>query len=197
MAILALLTRLREICCEPRLLYENIQQPSSKMKACLDLVTNYKQNGQKVLIFSSFTSLFELMEPELHRNGISYLKLTGQTSKEKRREAVNAFQEGKADVFLISLKAGGTGLNLTRAEAVIHFDPWWNQSSQNQATDRAYRIGQTQNVQVHQLIMKESVEGKMMRLQEKKKELADLFVENSEGNIGSLSKEEIMELFAR
>ena len=197
MAILALLTRLREICCEPRLLYDNIQQPSSKMKACLDLVTNYKQNGQKVLIFSSFTSLFELMEPELHRNGISYLKLTGQTSKEKRREAVNAFQEGKADVFLISLKAGGTGLNLTRAEAVIHFDPWWNQSSQNQATDRAYRIGQTQNVQVHQLIMKESVEEKMMRLQEKKKELADLFVENSEGNIGSLSKEEIMELFAR
>lgn len=194
-AILAMLTRLREICCDPRLLFENINQPSSKMNACLDLLVNYKENNQKVLLFSSFTSLFDLLEPELKRNDISYLKITGQTSKEKRKAAVAAFQEGQADVFLISLKAGGTGLNLTRAEAVIHFDPWWNISSQNQATDRAYRIGQTHNVQVHQLIMKESVEEKIMNLQAKKKELSDLFVEQSEGNIGSLSKEEIMELF--
>lgn len=194
-AILAMLTRLRQICCEPRLVFENINQPSSKMNACLDLVNTYKKNNQKVLIFSSFTSLFDLLEPELRQNGVSFFKLTGQTSKEKRHEAVSAFQNGQADVFLISLKAGGTGLNLTRAEAVIHFDPWWNMSSQNQATDRAYRLGQTHSVQVHQLIMKESVEEKIMNLQEKKKELADLFVEESEGNISSLSKEEILELF--
>lgn len=195
-AILAMLTKLRQICCEPRMIYENINQSSSKMKACMDLICNYKANHQQVLLFSSFTKVFDLMEEELKLNGIRYFILTGETSKEKRRELVYRFQEGEADVFLISLKAGGTGLNLTAAQAVIHFDPWWNLSAQNQATDRAYRIGQHNNVMVHQLIMKESIEEKIQILQAKKKELADMFVENSEGNISSLSTEDLKELLA-
>ena len=195
-AILAMLTKLRQICCEPRMIYENINQSSSKMKACMDLICNYKANHQQVLLFSSFTKVFDLMEEELKLNGIRYFILTGETSKEKRRELVRRFQEGEADVFLISLKAGGTGLNLTAAQAVIHFDPWWNLSAQNQATDRAYRIGQLNKVMVHQLIMKESIEEKIQVLQAKKKELADMFVENSEGNISSLSTEDLKELLA-
>ena len=177
-------------------IYENINQSSSKMKACLELLCNYKANHQKVLLFSSFTKVFDLMEEELKLNGIRYFVLTGATSKEVRRDLVHRFQEGEADVFLISLKAGGTGLNLTAAQAVIHFDPWWNLSAQNQATDRAYRIGQHNNVMVHQLIMKESIEEKIQILQAKKKELADMFVENSEGNISSLSTEDLKELFS-
>ena len=194
--ILSMLTKLRQICCEPRMIYDNIYQSSSKMKACMDLICNYKANHQQVLLFSSFTKVFDLMEEELKLNGIRYFILTGGTSKETRRELVQRFQEGEADVFLISLKAGGTGLNLTKAQAVIHYDPWWNISAQNQATDRAYRIGQYHNVMVHQLIMKESIEEKIQILQAKKKELADMFVENSEGNISSLSTEDLKALFA-
>ncbi|MDM8196202.1 DEAD/DEAH box helicase [Massilimicrobiota timonensis] len=194
--ILSMLTKLRQICCEPRMIYDNIYQSSSKMKACMDLICNYKANHQQVLLFSSFTKVFDLMEEELKLNGIRYFILTGGTSKETRRELVQRFQEGEADVFLISLKAGGTGLNLTKAQAVIHYDPWWNISAQNQATDRAYRIGQHHNVMVHQLIMKESIEEKIQILQAKKKELADMFVENSEGNISSLSTEDLKALFA-
>ena len=108
---------------------------------------------------------------------------------------VEEFQSGNIPVFLISLKAGGTGLNLTAAEIVIHFDPWWNQSAQNQATDRAYRFGQTNNVQVYKLIMKNSIEEKIMKLQEKKSELATAFVEQSEVSIASMSREDIMNLF--
>ncbi len=195
-AILAMLTRLRQICCEPRLIYENIENSSSKMKACIELITGFKENHQKVLLFSSFTSVLDLLADELQMLGIRYFLLTGQTSKEERRELVERFQDGQADVFLISLKAGGTGLNLTAAEGVIHYDPWWNVSAQNQATDRAYRIGQTNNVQVYKLVMKDSIEERIVSLQEKKKELADMFVENNDGSISQMSKEEIMELFS-
>lgn len=195
-AILALLTRLRQICQEPRIVYENIHNISSKMKACLDLIFNFKENNQKVLLFSSFTSVLDLLAEELSIHNISYYRITGDTSKEKRREYVEGFQNGNVDVFLISLKAGGTGLNLTKAEAVIHYDPWWNVSAQNQATDRAYRIGQEKNVQVFKLVMKDSIEEKIVKLQEKKKEIADMFVENNTGSISCMSKEEILELFS-
>lgn len=195
-AILAMLTKLRQICCEPRMIYDNIPQSSSKMKACMELLTNYKENHQQVLLFSTFTKVFDLMEEELKLRGIRYFILTGETNKELRRELVQKFQNGEADVFLISLKAGGTGLNLTAAQAVIHFDPWWNMSAQNQATDRAYRIGQHNNVQVHQLIAKDTIEEKIQILQAKKKELADMFVETSQGNISNLTTEDLKELFA-
>ena len=121
--------------------------------------------------------------------------ITGAVDKKKRKEEVDAFQSDDSDVFLISLKAGGTGLNLTKAQAVIHFDPWWNVSAQNQATDRAYRIGQKNNVQVFNLVMKDSVEEKIIELQKRKKELADMFVENNSGGLSQMSKEDILSLF--
>lgn len=194
-AILAMMTRLRQLCCEPRLLYENIDQLSSKLADCLQLIEELHENHQKVLLFSSFTSILDLLAQELKRKQISYYALTGSTNKELRRELVDKFQHDDTSVFLISLKAGGTGLNLTAAEAVIHFDPWWNQSAQNQATDRAYRIGQNKNVQVFKMIMKDSIEEKIMKMQEKKQELADAFVEHNEGSIAKMSKEEILDLF--
>ena len=195
MQILKMLTRLRQLCLEPRLVYENIDQPSSKLKDCMELIKTMQENKQKVLLFSSFTSVLNLIAEECQKAGITYYMLTGSTNKEDRRELVSRFQKDDTTVFLISLKAGGTGLNLTSAEAVIHFDPWWNVSAQNQATDRAYRIGQENNVQVFNLVMKDSVEEKIIELQKRKKELADMFVENNSGGLSQMSKEDILSLF--
>ena len=195
-AVLAMLTRLRQLCCEPRVVFDNIHHPSSKMEGCLDLIRNFKENKQKVLLFSSFTSVLDLLSQELVKEGISHYILTGSTDKEKRRELVKQFQTDDTTVFLISLKAGGTGLNLTAAEAVIHYDPWWNMSAQSQATDRAHRIGQTNTVQVFKLIMKDSVEEKIAELQAKKKNLADTFVEGNQGSISAMSNEDLMDLFS-
>ncbi len=193
--ILKMLTRLRQLCLEPRLVYDNINQPSSKLKACMELIKTMQENKQKVLLFSSFTSVLDLIAEECQKAGITYYMLTGSTNKEDRKELVSRFQKDDTTLFLISLKAGGTGLNLTSAEAVIHFDPWWNVSAQNQATDRAYRIGQKNNVQVFNLVMKDSVEEKIIELQKRKKELADMFVENNSGGLSQMSKEDILSLF--
>lgn len=194
--IIAMMTRLRQICCEPRMLYENYQGESTKFTMCLDLIETLKENGKKVLLFSSFTSIFDSFIEEFNHRGIKYHMITGAVDKKKRKEEVDAFQSDDSDVFLISLKAGGTGLNLTKAQAVIHFDPWWNVSAQNQATDRAYRIGQTKNVLVYQLLMKNTIEEKIYEMQKRKKEMSDVFVENSKGGIASLSKEELKDLFS-
>src|SRR5690554_1639242 len=121
--------------------------------------------------------------------------LTGSTNKEKRKERVASFQEDDSKVFLMSLKAAGVGLNLTSAQNVIHFDPWWNVSAENQATDRTHRIGQTKDVNVFKLIMKNSIEEKILKMQEAKKELSDMFIEGSTGSFSSMSKDEIMDLF--
>lgn len=194
--ILAMMTRLRQLCCEPRILYKDIEEPSSKMKACLDIIKNARENKQKVLLFSSFTTSLELIEKELRKEDISYYVLTGATNKIKRHQLVNAFQNDNTNVFLISLKAGGTGLNLTAASIVIHYDPWWNMSAQNQATDRAYRIGQTNNVQVYKLIMKNSIEEKIQKLQEQKQDLSNIFVENNNSSITKMSTSDIIALFS-
>ena len=194
--ILAMLTRLRQICCDPRLVFEGITTPSSKLQACIDLVNTLHENNKKILIFSSFTSLMDLLAQELDKQKLPYYMLTGSTNKEKRREMVEAFQKDDTPIFLISLKAGGTGLNLTAAEAVIHIDPWWNVSAQNQATDRAHRIGQNANVQVYRMIMKDSIEEKIEKLQQQKKDLADNFVEGNDGSLSTMSKADILDLFA-
>lgn len=194
--ILAMMTRLRQICCEPRMLYENYTGESTKFKMCLDLIETLKENDKKVLLFSSFTSIFDSFIEEFNRRGIKYHMITGAVDKKKRKEEVDAFQSDDSNVFLISLKAGGTGLNLTKAQAVIHFDPWWNVSAQNQATDRAYRIGQTKNVLVYQLLMKNTIEEKIYEMQKRKKAMSDLFVENSKGGISTLSKKELKDLFS-
>ena len=193
--ILAMLTKLRQICCEPRVLFEDIKVNSSKMNGCLDIIENLRDNNQKVLLFSSFTSVLSLIEEELKKRNISYYKLTGSTDKVERFKLVEKFQNDATSVFLISLKSGGTGLNLTSAQAVIHFDPWWNVSAQNQATDRAYRIGQNKNVQVFKLVMKDSIEKKIITMQERKKNLADAFVEGNDGRINSMSIDDMIDLF--
>lgn len=194
--LLAMITKLRQICGDRRLVYDNIKEPSSKVNGCLELIQTLKQNNKKVLLFSTFASALELIETELQKNSISYLKLTGATKKEDRKMMVDSFQNGDVDVFLISLKAGGTGLNLTKAEAVIHFDPWWNVSAQNQATDRAYRIGQHNNVQIYKMIIKDSIEERMLVLQEKKKQLSDTFIEGNEGKVMKMQKEDFEELLS-
>ncbi|MCD7893466.1 MAG: SWF/SNF helicase family protein [Erysipelotrichaceae bacterium] len=139
-----------------------------------------------------------MLEKELSLQNIKYYTLTGSISKNKRKELVDRFQskDDNTDVFLISLKAGGTGLNLTAASAVIHYDPWWNISAQNQATDRAYRIGQNEKVQVFYMVMKDSIEEKIVQMQKQKKELSDTFIEDNSINISQMSKEEILELFS-
>lgn len=194
--VLAMLTRLRRICCEPRTIYDNIQTPSSKTEAVLNFLQDLKADGKQTLLFSSFTSVLDLLAISLDQMGIRYRMIDGRVDKVKRQEHIQDFQNGEVDVFLISLRAGGTGINLTAAEVVIHFDPWWNVSAQNQATDRAYRIGQLNHVFVYKFIMKGSIEEKIQELQAKKKALADTFIEDSDGSISVLDKSEIISLFS-
>ena len=173
MKLLAGLTRLRQLCCDPRLCLENYNGGSGKLTQLLEVVQDALSGGHRILLFSQFTSMLSLIGEALAGEGIAYFTLTGETDKETRMELVRQFNEGGADVFLISLKAGGTGLNLTGADVVIHYDPWWNVSAQNQATDRAYRIGQTKGVQVIRLIASDTVEEHILKIQERKKALGD------------------------
>ncbi len=195
--ILAALTRLRQICCHPSLFIEGYNEGSSKLEQCIEVIQDAVTSGHKILLFSGYTSMFEIMEKELKQRGIQYFKLTGSTKVDERIELVDEFNQNPAiKVFLISLKAGGTGLNLTGADMVIHYDPWWNLSTENQATDRAYRIGQKNNVQVYKLITKNSIEEKIYELQQKKAELVDNMLSTKTSFVNKLSKEEIMDLFA-
>lgn len=194
--ILALLTRLRQICCHPSLFLENYMGESSKLTQCIEIVKDAIAGKHKILIFSGYTSMLNIIEGNLAKEGISYYKLTGQTKVDERVKLVNDFNNNPAvKIFLISLKAGGTGLNLIGADMVIHYDPWWNMSAENQATDRAYRIGQKNNVQVYKLITKNSIEEKIYELQEKKSKLIDNMLSTQTTFINKLNKDDIMELF--
>lgn len=196
MQILAALTRLRQICCHPSLFIKDYNEGSSKLEQCMEIVQEAVNGGHKILLFSGYTSMFEIIEKELKQSNINYFKLTGSTKVEERMRLVDEFNENpEIQVFLISLKAGGTGLNLTGADMVIHYDPWWNVSTENQATDRAYRIGQRNNVQVYKLITKNSIEEKIYKLQERKAKLADEMLDTKTKFVSKLSREEIMELF--
>ena len=194
--ILAALTRLRQICCHPSLFIKDYKEGSSKLEQCIEIIKDATEAGHKILLFSGYTSMFELIEKELNANDITYFKLTGSTKVDERIKLVDEFNENKdVKVFLISLKAGGTGLNLTGADMVIHYDPWWNASAENQATDRAYRIGQKNNVQVYKLITNNSIEEKIYELQQKKSELVDNMLSTKTSFISKFSKDEIMNLF--
>ena len=192
--ILAELTKIRQICCDPELLFEKYNGGSAKRTACLELIQSAMEGGHKMLVFSQFTSMLELLGQDLTRGGISYYKITGATPKQQRVELVSAFNGDDTPVFLISLKAGGTGLNLTGADVVIHYDPWWNQAVQNQATDRAHRIGQTKAVSVYKLIAKDTIEEKIVKMQEDKRDLADMVLSGENGSITRMSKEELLQL---
>ena len=194
--ILALLMRLRQICCHPGLFIENYEGESSKLNQCMEIVKDAINGGHKILLFSGYSSMFTYLEREFEKENIKYFKLTGQTKVEDRMDLVNEFNNNDdIKVFLISLKAGGTGLNLIGADMVIHYDPWWNLSAENQATDRTYRIGQKRNVQVYKLITKNSIEEKIYNLQERKAKLAEDMLSMNETFISKLSKDEIMDLF--
>ena len=194
--ILATLTRLRQICCHPGLFIKDYNGESSKLVQCTQILNDAIEAGHKILLFSGYTSMFDIIEKELKSQNIKYFKLTGSTKVDERINLVDEFNTNpEIKVFLISLKAGGTGLNLTGADMVIHYDPWWNQSAENQATDRAYRIGQKNNVQVYKLITSNSIEEKIYELQNKKAELIDNMLDNKTSFINKFSKEEIMSLF--
>ena len=192
--ILSELTRLRQLCCDPALLYEDYKEQSAKVDMCLGLISDAVENGHKILLFSQFTSMLEILCSRLEEAGITYYTLTGSTSKERRKELVERFQQDDTSVFCISLKAGGTGLNLTAADIVIHYDPWWNLAVQNQATDRAHRIGQKNTVTVYKLVTKGTIEENIMRLQEKKRELADQVLGGEGLGSGSFTREELREI---
>lgn len=192
--ILAELTKLRQLCCDPSLLFEGYRENSAKMEMCLDLIRNAINGGHKLLLFSQFTSMLDLIRTSLEKEGIGYYLLTGSTPKEKRLQMVEQFNQDDTPVFCISLKAGGTGLNLTAADIVIHYDPWWNLAVQNQATDRAHRIGQRNVVNVYKLIVKGTIEDNIMKLQEKKMELAEQVLGGESMGSGNFTKEELMEL---
>ncbi len=193
--VLAMLMRLRQICCDPALLYENYKEESSKMELCINLIESTIEAGHKLLVFSQFTGILDRIGQKLRRRHIPYYLLQGSTPKEDRLAQVAAFNQDDTPVFLISLKAGGTGLNLTGADVVIHYDPWWNLSVQNQATDRAHRIGQKNKVTVYKLIAKNTIEEKILELAEKKQSLADNVLPDENVLLQSLTKEQILELF--
>jgi SNF2 family DNA or RNA helicase len=195
--ILDALLKLRQICCDPRLLKLNsalkTNAASAKLELLMTLIPELLEEGRRILIFSQFTEMLKLIEKELAQENISYVKLTGQTVD--RMTPVQQFQQGEVSLFLISLKAGGTGLNLTAADTVIHYDPWWNPAVEDQATDRAHRIGQDKTVFVYKLVTKSTVEEKILTMQEKKRELMlGLFSENKDGKL-SLTEEDLRGFF--
>ena len=209
--VLAQLTRLRQVCCDPRLVYENAGQldapsdgrrrtasPSAKLDAIQELVESCRDAGRKVLIFSQFTSYLDLIAERLRSIGMAYDTITGATPKKRRLELVDSFNADDTPVFLISLKAGNTGLNLTGACVVIHADPWWNAAAQNQATDRAHRIGQTQDVNVYQIVAKDTIEERILNLQQSKTDLASRFVDEASsstgGSVAALTREDLLAL---
>jgi SNF2 family DNA or RNA helicase len=194
--ILDALLKLRQICCDPRLVKldqaRKVQQ-SAKLELLLEMLPELLEEGRRILLFSQFTTMLGLIEDELKRAGIAYTKLTGQTRR--REQVIEAFRTGTVPLFLISLKAGGVGLNLTEADTVIHYDPWWNPAVEKQATDRAHRIGQTNTVFVYKLVTEQTVEEKILALQARKAALASgLYREGQEQQGLGLSEDDLREL---
>ena len=195
--ILDALLKLRQVCCDPRLLPERLRKEAASVKLALllEMLPQMIEEGRRILIFSQFTSMLDLIEPALEALGIAFVVLTGRTRD--RESVVKRFQSGEIPVFLISLKAGGTGLNLTAADTVIHYDPWWNPAVERQATDRAHRIGQTQHVFVYKLIAAGTVEEKIVELQARKAELAAaIFSEKAASGGARFAAEDVERLFA-
>ncbi|HWU90210.1 MAG TPA: DEAD/DEAH box helicase [Kofleriaceae bacterium] len=198
-AILDALLKLRQVCCDPRLVSVEAARGvagSAKLGVLLDMVTQQLADGRRILVFSQFARMLGLISEGLLARGIGHVTLTGQTAD--RQKPIDAFQAGRSDVFLISLKAGGAGLNLTGADTVIHYDPWWNPAAQAQATDRAHRIGQTKPVFVYDLIAAGSVEERMLSLQRHKRLLADAILDRDRGAAaaGALTERDVDDLLA-
>ena len=191
--ILASLTKLRRACIAPQLLLANSKLPSSKLDTAEAIIEELLENNHQALIFSQFVDVLKLLEQRLQKRGIDYCYLDGSMSANKRKQQVDKFQAGTAPLFLISLKAGGTGLNLTAADYVLHLDPWWNPAVEQQASDRAHRLGQTRPVTVYRLIAQNTIEEKILQLHEHKQALADKVLAGS-GDAGQMSKDQLLAL---
>jgi SNF2 family DNA or RNA helicase len=187
------LTRLRRFCCHPRLVFPDAPSEASKLSAFLELAEELRDNGHRALVFSQFTDFLQLAREMLDERGIRYAYLDGSTPKEVRHTRVEEFQQGDSELFLISLKAGGFGLNLTAADYVIHLDPWWNPAVEAQATDRAHRIGQARPVTVYRLITEDTIEERIVELHREKRELADALLSGTD-DVPDLSHELLSEL---
>jgi SNF2 family DNA or RNA helicase len=194
--LLAALTRLRQLCCHPRLVYPHTTAGSAKAAYLIELAGELREGGHKVLVFSQFRSFLELLAPRLRQHGFRVLVLDGTTAAEAREERIAAFQAGGADLFLISLKAGGFGLNLTAADTVIHLDPWWNPAVEDQATARAHRIGQQRPVTAVRLVARGTIEETVLSLHAAKRALAASVLEGAD-LAASLGTEELMDLIRR
>lgn len=193
--ILAALTRLRQLCCHPSLFVENYRGDSGKLQMLEEIIQESVAGGHRILLFSQFTGMLQIIRRQLEELDISYLYLDGSTPVSERGYLVNSFNEGTGSVFLISLKAGGTGLNLTGADTVIHYDPWWNPAVEDQATDRSYRIGQKKSVYVIKLVARGTIEEKILELQQKKRSLIDAVIQPGETLLSKMTEEEIRSLF--
>lgn len=197
--ILQLLTKLRQLCIDPRIVYENYQGGSAKIENLVSIVKEIIENGHKILLFTSYKTALDIVNKEFTNNNISTYVIDGSVSSKKRMELVNKFNEDNTNVFLITLKAGGTGLNLTSADVVIHLDLWWNPQVENQATDRAHRIGQINTVEVIKLICKGTIEERILELQNKKKILSDKLIEGEDRDqniISQLTEKDIKKLLS-
>ena len=195
MQILTLLLRLRQICCHPALVDKAYLKDSGKLLRLCEIVESAISHGHRILIFSQFTSMLEIIRKKLTEMEYECFFIDGKTPAYLRTELSNRFNNGEKNIFLISLKAGGTGLNLTGADTVILYDPWWNPAVMEQAADRAYRIGQTKAVQVIKLATKGTIEEQILKLQQNKKNLADSLIKKNEKTISGLTREEILSLF--
>lgn len=197
--VFSYLTKLRQLCLDPAIIVDDYQGGSGKIDMAINLIEESINDGHKILLFSQFTSVLDSLKRVLDKNGIEYFYLDGSTKAIDRIKMVNSFNEGnRKNIFLISLKAGGTGLNLTSADIVIHFDPWWNPAIEDQATDRAHRFGQKNVVEVIKLIAKGTIEEKILKLQESKKEMINQVMSGDYKNgslLGQLNEEDIRELF--
>jgi SNF2 family DNA or RNA helicase len=195
--VLSALMKLRQVCCDPQLVNmeaARFVRESVKLARLLELIQTHLECKRRILVFSQFTTMLDIIGKQLKARDIDYIELTGAT--QNRQAKVDAFEKGFADVFLISLKAGGTGLNLTSADTVIHYDPWWNPAAQDQATDRAYRIGQKKPVLVQELVIVGSVEERMRGLQQSKRELAKAILHGEPEEAKKLTERDVDDLFA-
>lgn len=191
--VLAQLMRLRRACCNPRLVSPESELKSAKLELFTQTVQELIENGHKALVFSQFVGHLRLIEERIQELGIEYQYLDGQTPGAQRQTRIDAFQAGKGDLFLISLKAGGTGLNLTAADYVIHMDPWWNPAVEDQASDRAHRIGQERPVTVYRFVAEHTIEEKIIKLHEDKRDLADSLLKGTDA-ASKLSANDLLEL---
>ena len=195
MQILAEITRLRQACCNSRLVLPTSDIPSAKLEAFDGIVEDLLANHHKALVFSQFVTHLTLIREHLDRRAVKYQYLDGSTAQKERAERVAAFQRGEGDIFLISLKAGGTGLNLTAADYVVHLDPWWNPAVEDQASDRAHRIGQHQAVTIYRLVAADTIEDRIVELHHRKRDLADSLLSGNEVP-PAVSAEELLRLMS-